>query len=393
MTQANYLDQTGLHTQTLAQITTELTTALQGIYGAGINVSANSPDGQIIGILSQAKYDMLDTVIQVNNGMSPERAEGRVLDQRCAYNGVIRQGATFTIVPVTVTTDRVITLAGLDTFPNSPFTVSDLSGNTFQLRATTTTAIGANVLSFQAATAGAMLTTLNSITTIVSITLGVLSVNNPSANTQEGVDEETDVQLRQRRQASVANASTGFLDGLTGALRSLDGVTDAIVYENTTGTIDGNTTPGHSIWVIVDGGTDADIADAIYRKRNAGCGMKGSETVDIIQVNGTSFPVNFDRANALPLYISLGIKSIDPNHVPDGTFLEEGLAAALSYRIHESADWTVITSLIKTLDPLAVVVSGGVSLTNGSYSQNPLPPTTVQDRFEVDATYITISVS
>jgi uncharacterized phage protein gp47/JayE len=361
MTQANYIDLTGIHVQDLAEITAEMTLALQTIYGFDINISANSPDGQLIGIYSQAKADMLDTVVQVFNSMSPGKAVGRVLDQRVAYNGIIRQGATFTIVPITVTTDRVLTLAGLDTSPDSPFTVSDLSGNNFQLLTTTTTTAGANILSFQSAVAGAILTTLNTITVVSTLTLGVLAVNNPSPNSQDGKDEETDVQLRSRREASVSNPSVGFLDGLTGQLKSILGVTDAIVYENITSVVDVNGIPGHSMWAIVAGGADTDIADAIYRKRNAGCGIKGSSYVDILQINGTTFRVFFDRPVENKLYIKLVTGSIDPAHTPDTTYIAAQLLALLSYNIYQSADFTAITALVKSLDPLCVVTAGGVA--------------------------------
>ena len=366
MTQKNYVDSSGITVQDYASILTDLIASFQAIYGTDINVNSNSPDGQMIGIFAQAKSDLLETIVQVYNSFSPERATGRSLDQRVAYNGIIRQAATYTRVPITVTTDRVLTLLGLDTSA-SPFTVSDLSGNSFQLETTTTTAIGANILTFQSAVAGATQTTIGTITTISTITLGVLSVNNPSSNTQDGVDEETDVQLRMRRQAAVSIPSVGFIDGLTGLLKSTDGVTDAIVFENTTNTTDSYGIPGHSIWAVVDGGTDADVAQAIYTKRNAGCGMLGNEYVDIVQTDTHKARIHFDRPLDNKLYIKMTLGSIDSTHTPDTTYIAAQLLATLDYGIYDTADFTAITTLVKELDPRAVVMVGGVA---GPYYYN-----------------------
>jgi uncharacterized phage protein gp47/JayE len=402
---SNYVDATGIHTQTREEITSQITTGMQGIYGSDINVAANSPDGQLINIFAQAKLDMLETITQVYNSFSPDYATGAVLDQRVAINGLVRLAATYTRVPVVVNADRVVSLAGLDT-STSPFTVTDISGNKYYLETTTSTTItstasvwaigttyaadavvlhsdvyykslvGSNIgntpsssptqwldlsMTFRAAADGAVLTTTNTITVISTTTLGVLSVSNPSANIQDGVDEETDAALRIRRRASVSVQSEGFLAGLTGALTSLDGVTGAVVFENNTNVTDSNGIPGHSLWAIVDGGTDADIANAIYVKRNAGCGIYGSEYVDVEQVNGTLLRVYFDRPETNKLYVKMVLASIDPNHTPDTTYIAAQILAQVSYGIQESADFTAITSLVKSLDPLAVVTSGGVA--------------------------------
>ena len=367
MTQDNYVDANGVTIQDYAAIVTQITDAMKLAYGSNINTNSNSPDGQMIGIFAQAKVDMLEALVQVHSSFSPERATGVSLDQRVAYNGLIRRAATYTRVPITIVTDRVLTLPGLDTSTN-PFAVSDLSGNTFLLETTTTTGIGSVVLTFAASVVGAIQTTLNTITKISTITLGVLSVNNPTANTQDGVDEETDVQLRLRRQASVSNQSTGFLNGLIGTLKSVDGVTDAVVFENNTHTTDSNGVPGNSIWAIVDGGQDYFVAEAIYQKRNAGCGMRGSTQVDVIQSYSADYfsyyqtvPIYFDRSIVNKLWIKIVLGSINSTHTPDTTYLAAQILANVTYGINGVADFTAITSLVKSLDPLAVVTVGGVA--------------------------------
>lgn len=51
----NYFSQTGLVTQSLEEIITEITGKYQGIYGNDINIDQNTPDGQMINLLAQMK--------------------------------------------------------------------------------------------------------------------------------------------------------------------------------------------------------------------------------------------------------------------------------------------------------------------------------------------------
>ena len=46
--------------------------------------------------------------------MDPDQAQGRVLDQRIAINGLERKGGTYTVTPVNITVDREVSLVGLD---------------------------------------------------------------------------------------------------------------------------------------------------------------------------------------------------------------------------------------------------------------------------------------
>ena len=390
----NYVDATGIHTETLAAITADLKAQMRAIYGADINLDANSPDAQMLGIFAQAKIDLLDCIAQVYNSFSPSAAIGTVLDQRAALNGIVRQGATYTRTYITVTTDRAVNLPGLDT-STSPFTVADSTGNLFNLETTTTTGTGAASLVFRSAVAGAVATTPNTINVIATITLGVVSVNNPTSAISTGLNEETDVAFRIRRAKSVANPSRGFLEGLVGSLFAVDGVLDVSIYENVTASIDAYSVPAHSIWAIVDGGTPADIAAVIYAKRNAGCGMRGSVSETITQVDGTQFNVYFDRPIDASLYITATLTSLDAAHVIDVEWLKTQIFNTIKYRIDEPADTTSITTLIKELDPKAVVISIGVGYDGVNYESFLYPHAvsgwTVQRRWLSSTTHMTLT--
>lgn len=343
------------------------------IYGPNINVQPNSPDGQLINLMAQVAIDLEELAAQVNAGFDPDQAIGRVLDQRCAINGVFRKAGTYTETDIDVTADRALTLPGLDTAPTAPFTVADASGNRFYLETTYTFGgAGTQSLGFRAAALGEVLTVPNTITQIVTATLGITAVNNPSAATVTGTNEETDAQLRVRRQKSVALPSQGYLEGLVGALQAVDGVTQAIVRENNTGTTDSDGIPGHSIWCIVEGGTDADVALAIYNKRNAGCGMKGATSENVTQVDGTTFTVLFDRPTPQNLWIEFDVTAI--TGTVDDNYIRQQLLARLSYDIAQDADSSSIIALCKEIAPNGSFSAEGVSDDNVTYLPLSPPP-------------------
>jgi uncharacterized phage protein gp47/JayE len=388
----NQITAAGLETKTLDEIVTYLKTQFQTIYGADINVDSDTPDGQLINILAQAAVDNLELLTQIYNTFTPDQAIGATLDQRCALNGVKRKGGTYTITNVSITVDRALNLVGLDGAVLDPngtgFTVQDNAGNQFILITSQTIGSpGTYSFAFRAKVAGAVLTTPNTIQIPVTIVLGVTSINNPSSYTTLGINQETDAQLRLRRQQSVTLSSQGYLAGLLSSLLNIDTVTSAFVYENNTGSPDSDAIPGHSIWVIVQGGLDADIAKAIYSKRNAGCGMKGLVSVIITQADGTPFVILFDRTSTEDLFIQAHIGSINGIDTPDLTYIKNQLVLRLKPGINQGVNINELSTIVQEIDPNALVVptSGdGFSLMASGYT-NILNPSAKNKQFLLDA--------
>lgn len=391
----NIVDALGLRTKTLDEVRDAILNGGDGypgyfiIYGPNINVGPNTPDGQQIAITAQATVDMLELLAQIFASFDPDQAIGTVLDARCAINGVIRRGATYTQQVVQVTVTQALTLPGLDTSPLSPFTVSDAAGNQFQLVTTYSFGgAGTQSLIFQASVLGPVETVIGTITQIVTTTLGVASVNNAAGAATLGIAEETDAQLRIRRANSVSLPSQGFIEGLLGALLDTDGVTQAIVYENVGSAPDVNGIPGHSIWCIVEGGTNADVADVIYRKRNAGCGMKGAVSVDIPQAPGILFPVKFDRPTPEDLWIKFDIAAI--TGTVDDDYVRAQILEFISYKIGQSADASEIVAFVKDLIPNGSISGEGVGLDGITYVSLQAP-SAVANQFAIESAHIVIN--
>lgn len=360
----NLLDATGLQTQSRAELITYFTNQYQTIYGADINLDSSTPDGQMMNIFIQAILDLEDLLVQIYNSFDPDNAIGNVLDQRVSINGIERQGGTYTVTPITMVISGSCNLYGLDQTAQPIYTVSDNSGNNWFLE---TTEIGVTpgtyVYNFRAAIPGKQLTIPNTITTQVTIVLGVASVNNPTSYIVLGENQESDAVLRLRRQKSVSLASQGYLAGLLAALENVPNVSSAFVYENVTDTTNVDGVPGHSIWVIVAGsGAPADIAQAIYTKRNAGCGMKGSEEYTITQVDGSPFIVQWDDVVTKNLFITMTTTSINGTVPSNTAAIRAGLVTSLNPGVNSEVNINEISTLVQQIDPNTLVLSSGISL-------------------------------
>ena len=384
----NSFDGNGLQVKTQREIVEDLTQDFQTIYGEDINVDSNSPDGQIINVFAQAAEDQLELLSQVNASFDPDQAIGNVLDQRCAINGVQRKAGTYTYVVVDVTCDRSVTLAGLDENSEEDcYTVSDSEGNQFVLSATSPISTGTNSLVFRAKNIGQVEVLPNTITTPVTVILGVTEVNNPGVATEVGQNEETDAELRERRKRSVSISNVGYTEGLQAALENIYDVTRASVFQNRTNTTDSNGIPGHSVWVIVQGGTNAEIGAVMDAKMAPGIGMKGTQSVVVPQADGSNEPYYFDRPSQELLYVVLNITPLNGQAI-DQDYIK-GEVAKMSFQPNETVDSSAIICYTKSIQD-NIGLTCQIS-TDGTTWETVLTPSNLDKYFYITTASITIN--
>jgi hypothetical protein len=366
---------------------------MQTIYGSSIDLSSSTPDGQMMNLFLQAVADLEDLLVTIYNSFDPDQAFGVTLDMRVAINGIQRQGGTYTVTNITLTVSQALNLYGLNQSAQPVFTVSDNAGNQWQLQTSQNiSAPGTYVFAFQAANPGAVLTVPNTITVPVTIVLGVTSINNPTTYTTLGVNEETDGALKIRRQQSVSIASAGYYNGLKAALLNINGVTSVSIYENTTGATDVNGVPGHSIWVVIAGTASASaIANAIYSKRNSGCGMVGGQSFSITQADGTLFTVFWDVVVSQNLYIQFTASSINGIAAPNLSAILAQLPGIFTPGANAEVNINQLATLVQQIDPNTLVTNAGFSTSpTGPFTQT-LSPTKRNNQFVVLQPNITIT--
>jgi uncharacterized phage protein gp47/JayE len=398
MANVDQLDENGLQIKSLSVLVNDLETEFKDIYGDDINLDSNSPLGQQINIFAQGGADVRELITEVFNSYDPDVATGTVLNARCAINNVPRNSGVFTQVKIVIITSAIVQLQGLDNdydnINGTGYTVSDDSGNQFILITTITLSIGTTTCLFRSKDAGVVEVTANTITNPVTIISGVKSVNNPSTATQTGTAEQTDVELRLKREQSPSKENRQFVDGLKADLINLDDVTDAAVELNNTKTTDSNGIPAKTIWVMVNGGSDTDIADVIYSHLSYGCEMKGNVKIDLTSSSGQTIPIYFDRPVSETLYIKFTLKAIKTGVTFDTDNIKAYIAENLSYTMGEYADSATIASVC--LSAINSVSSNGIPLdvlisTDNSTWTNYLDTSVLNGQWSVSASNITIS--
>jgi len=389
-------DSTGLTVKTLTEIREEKEADYKSIYGEDINLDQNSPDGQIINIESQGAVDLREVLSQINAGFDPDQAEGRVLDQRVALNNITRNGGTFTLVPVEITVDKALNLIGLDGESDelnpaisNLYTVKDDAGNEFYLLSSVSIAsAGTDSYSFRAADIGDVQIQVNTITTPVTIIAGVTNINNTAGASSQGVDEESDADLKVRRRSSTAISSVGYLDAIEAAIKDLDNVTTGIVLENNTDATDSDGIPPHSIWAIVEGGDNTEIGTVIYAKKSSGSGMKGAVEVEITRPNGGIFTAKFDRPIDQDLYIRFNL--VLPGGTVDTDNLKALIVENITWGVGSDAVGSKISAYVQSLNANYQISSMEVSDDDITYLEVVSTALPI-DRFVNDITRITIT--
>lgn len=390
---ANEINENGIVTDSVTTTIENLTTAFQNIYGEDISVAQNTPDGQLINIAAQAKADTLELAIALYNMFNPDTVRGRAQDNLYKLVGLRRKASEFSFVEVNVTTTGPCTLQGLDDkaedLTGTGYTVSDTVGNNYILLNTQYINVaGTYLLEFRAQNAGAVEVLPNTITNMVSVIANVSGVNNPAAQYITGQAEETDAAFNLRFNQSRALGAKGQDDGLLAQLLNINLVTGAYVHDNRGSATDASGTAGHTIWAIVEGGLNADIAKVIYSEVTDGCGMRGNVSVDIQKSNGRTETISFDRPSYENLYIKLSLINKASGTV-DQSELKDYIVANLATGIYTSVDTLQITNIIqsysKDLIPYNLTISS-----DGTTWEEYLLPQGYNYKFLLSAANITI---
>jgi len=323
----------GLTIDTLNELLISLEAGYKSIYGSDIDVSSNTPDGQKIGIDAKSTQDIEQLILNLYNNLDPDFAQGIFLNVLTKNCGIKRIAGTQSSALVNIVTTQSVTLP-------SDYSLIDINNNVWSVEKSQVIPIGTTSINFLCTTFGAITAKAGNINEQDTIILGITSVNNP-ADANVGTDEETDEDLRVRRIKSTEFAANSTIGSIYAQLNNVNGVSDALIDDNDSSkqNIVKDIAP-NTIWCVVDGGSDNDVAQAIYRDKTAGCGFKGSTVITIRENTAFANRVNtklvrFDRVKDIPLYIKLQAKRKDVNIPLDLNAIKNAIAIK-SYIINET---------------------------------------------------------
>ena len=270
---------------------------------AVLNSESSTPAGQIIDSMAVLVTAKDTELVNLMNQFNPKTASGIFQDALGAIYFLTRKTAQPTVV-----TCELTGLQGTQ-IPQGSVVQNTNGYKLTSLGAVTIGADGTATGEFACTETGAIPIPANTVTKIVSVIAGWDTVNNSAAGVV-GQDVEPRASFELRRALSVAQNSHGSRLSLQGAISSIDGVLDCLVLENkgdSTTTIQGVSLISHSVAICVYGGADADIAETIYNKLDAGCGTNGSTTVTYTSSDGVPNNYQIVRPTPTPVYFEVKI--------------------------------------------------------------------------------------
>ena len=272
------------------------------------NLDPSTPDG--LKLASDAEiFSNLDELGQrAYNSKDPNKAKDVDLNIVSSLTGTVRSQGTPSNVELTLTgVAGTVILAG-------KLVESVVDGSQWSIDSNVTIGVGGTVSATATCTTnGATAASIGTITRIVDTVGGWQKVTNPTVATI-GTNRQNDSSLRLERAKAVSRPGNAQVDNMLGEIFAVEGVRRAIVLENDTDVTDANGLPEHSIAPIVDGGSNEDIAKAIFRKKNPGCKLHAAGTSVTVSNVFDLYPSNarditFSRPNYVDMTISVTIQN------------------------------------------------------------------------------------
>ena len=361
---------TGFNKKTRAEIIAEVVASLQADISPNLNTEATAVLGQIVGILADQISQDWDVLEEVYLSSYPDSASDASLDGVGSITGATRLPATASTVTLLLMGDDATALpAGRQarvpsggTFettaaatislatawaPSTPYSVGDIARNdspdnvyvcaiagtsagsggptgegTAIVDGTVTWRFagdgeGHTTVAAEATETGPTVALAYQVTEIVTAVSGWDSVSN-LADAETGTDIESDAAFRIRRENLLTVSGKGTVDTIRAKLLLVDGVSEALVFENVTDVTDANGVPPHAFEAVVLGGLDADVAQAIFDDKPAGIATYGLDISEVIvDSQGESHNIYASRPDRIEMFLDITVIT-DGNYPADG---------------------------------------------------------------------------
>ncbi|AUR82873.1 baseplate protein J-like protein [Vibrio phage 1.029.O._10N.261.55.A7] len=325
--------------KTLIQYKTEIESEYLSI-DSQWNIRPESIDGSAIAINSEMYANLDDEIGLAYSACDPDTASGQSLVNVAAISGVPKKLGTYST--------STVSLGGVaGTVVNAGSKIRNKSTGTLWTT-TSQVSIPSDVV-VTCDERGAKTAGVGDLSIIATPVGGWQTVSN-SNSAALGRDDESIAELRVRRNNSVSKPGSNQLDNMYGEIASLDGITHLFTDENYGKTTNPDGLDPNSEIVIVSGGSDQEIADAIARKKNPGCGLnKGNSTFSnevsidtttpieeytadngsTMTIGGSPFNAVFFRAVLKTTYVSVNIKKT--GSIDDGTLIQRVKSYIVEY--------------------------------------------------------------
>jgi hypothetical protein len=279
-------------------------------FGGGLNPALTTPQGQLASSLTAIVGDKNSQIALLRNQMDPDLNDGVWQDAIARIYYLTRKPAISTVVQCDCI-GAVGTVIPLGT------QAQDTAGNIYFSTAAATIPGGGTVsIQFACKVPGPTVCPAGTLTSIYQSIPGWDRINN-AANGVPGAFVESRADFAYRRAQSVALNARGSLPSIYASVFNVANVIDVYVTENTTSSpinvgATSYTLAPHSIYVAAVGGAAADIATAIWLKKDVGCDYNGNTTQSVTDTSGynapfPSYAVKFQIPPAIPILFAVQI--------------------------------------------------------------------------------------
>lgn len=305
------LTATGFERKRLVDIKADIETRLKLIFGENIDLSPQSGFGQFVGIESEAQSDQWESQENIYNSQYPSTAQGVQLSNVVMYNGIERFKASNSTVTGTI--------SGINgtVIPAGSKASVVATGDIFVTLSEATISGGSVAVAMNSEEKGSIEATAGTLTVIETPIFGWVSITNNN-DALVGSGEETDAELRIRRELSTQALGNNLIDALFGQLLNLEGVEDAVVKDNKTAT-PAEGIPAYQFLVSILGGDNDEIASIIWN--NTPQGITSAGTTTVVHTDDQGFPqdIKFVRPVEIDIYFKVDITT-------NGNFPGSGVA-------------------------------------------------------------------
>ena len=300
----DYITETGVIIPDTSDVKEDVQAEFKAALGNDINLSDATPQGRLIDAITQSRMDTIRTCAAIANMLNPNLAYGSFLDAICALTGCVRRQASKSSV--------VAILGGTPgtTIPAGNIAVT-AAGDEFYLENSATLGVDGTVEAiFLSVQTGAIPCAAGELNQIQTTVLGWETITNNAPATL-GQEVEGDTELKMRR-LNTLYQGRGFSASVVSALANVPNLKSSIIrhnYKSQPLIIDGVTIKPHSVYVCAYGGTDADIAQALFNTVPAGCDYSGSTIVSVTdEYTQQTYDIAFDRPSIVEIDVKVYLR-------------------------------------------------------------------------------------
>jgi hypothetical protein len=307
MAEYNYITSQGVIVPDTAAIRADVEAEWRAAFGEDLVTTPETPQGVIITLQTEERDAIARNNAALANQINPDIAGGVFLDALLSFTGGVRRAATRSTLAGVVFSG----VPGTNIPAGSQAIVSG-TGEVFTTDSPLVIGSGGTVTgSMTAVNAGAIQVPIAGLDTVASAVLGWETVTNP-ASAVPGAPEQSDVAARALRRQTLAQQTVSTTEAIVSRVMAIPEVRSMSFRENTaatTQTIDGISMVAKSIYACVQGGSNADVARALYDTKTVGAAYNGGTTVNVTDpFSGQVTPVKFDRPTEIPILVRVTVR-------------------------------------------------------------------------------------